>query len=310
MKSSEQPESKLGNPQYLDGSTASRIRAQHQHVTRPLENKRGSMYYAGRVIPDSMGQQLGTLSTGRDLYLAPRQSAIVRRIGGRSSGSNAAQYQGYQAYDPPHFTAIQQQRMPGSNMSDFFVDKVESVPNVTNRLGSVYGGAAPHSTMGSTFNQPGVKIANSRPQDEDVRKFHQLKMQLEQRDHEEMRRRKISLVLDAINDKPFACPVCNERFRVMDNLRSHVKAGVHNKSSATNPFSLRPFVCPLCNKSFDNKYNLKRHMMIHTGEKPFECKSCGKRFNQRSTLLQHQKRMHREGTSKMHMENRMMDTSN
>mmetsp|Transcript_9419 Transcript_9419/g.15230 ORF Transcript_9419/g.15230 Transcript_9419/m.15230 type:complete len:451 (-) Transcript_9419:1010-2362(-) len=138
----------------------------------------------------------------------------------------------------------------------------------------------------------GLRGNKASASDEDMKRYAQLKMQLEARDHEEMRLRKINLVLRAIEQKPFACPVCNERFSEMDALRNHVKTGTHNSSANANPFSLRPFVCPLCSKSFDNKYNLKRHMMIHTGEKPYGCKQCGKRFNQRSTLAQHEKRMH------------------
>ena len=122
--------------------------------------------------------------------------------------------------------------------------------------------------------------------------FQQRKIEIEARDHEEMRRRKIGLVLRAVEQKPFACPVCNERFSQLETLKDHVREGTHNTSTTSNPFSLRPFVCPLCSKSFDNKYNLKRHMMIHTGEKPFECEVCGRRFNQRSTYNHHKRRMH------------------
>ncbi|GAB5371878.1 hypothetical protein AAMO2058_001617800 [Amorphochlora amoebiformis] len=117
-------------------------------------------------------------------------------------------------------------------------------------------------------------------------------VEIESRDHQEMKQKKINMVLRAVEQKPFACPVCNMRFAKLDVLKEHILQGKHNAGSSSNPFSLRPFVCPLCSKSFDNKYNLKRHMMIHTGEKPYGCEICGKRFNQRSTYNHHKKRMH------------------
>lgn len=160
---------------------------------------------------------------------------------------------------------------------------------------AISAGSNENTTVPMATAQPftsGFPLTNAYLQQVAAREQKHAIQLLEARGHEAMKRRKTELMLKAVEEKPFACPVCNARFARLDVLKSHIQAGTHGFSNAPNPFSLRPFVCPLCSKSFDNKYNLRRHMMIHTGEKPFGCEICGKRFNQRSTYNHHKRRMH------------------
>eukprot|EP00465_Bigelowiella_longifila_P004528 CAMPEP_0185254658 /NCGR_PEP_ID=MMETSP1359-20130426/3537_1 /TAXON_ID=552665 /ORGANISM="Bigelowiella longifila, Strain CCMP242" /LENGTH=354 /DNA_ID=CAMNT_0027837905 /DNA_START=262 /DNA_END=1326 /DNA_ORIENTATION=+ len=221
----------------------------------------------------------GKTERGSRIYSQISENQLQRQKGARISESSYAQLSTAPHNMPRHvqFRSLMQQSGTTSAAGD--ISPYEKLKMQLN--------AARHQEI-----MGGLRGNKASASDEDMKRYAQLKMQLEARDHEEMRLRKINLVLRAIEQKPFACPVCNERFSEMDALRNHVKTGNHNSSATANPFSLRPFVCPLCSKSFDNKYNLKRHMMIHTGEKPYGCKKCGKRFNQRSTLAQHEKRMH------------------
>ena len=53
----------------------------------------------------------------------------------------------------------------------------------------------------------------------------------------------------------------------------------------------KPYKCELCNKRFSLDFNLRTHLRINTGEKPYVCsfECCYKRFSQSSNLSAHEK---------------------
>ncbi|XP_034106380.1 zinc finger protein 708 [Drosophila albomicans] len=84
------------------------------------------------------------------------------------------------------------------------------------------------------------------------------------------------------------CPVCNQGFNNLGNMKRHYKS-VHEK--------VREFECRFCAKRFANSQSLKQHEWIHTGEKPYACKTCGTNFRQEAALIRHQK-VHEEKPAK------------
>ncbi|KAL8164708.1 UNVERIFIED_CONTAM: hypothetical protein K2H54_002960 [Gekko kuhli] len=120
-------------------------------------------------------------------------------------------------------------------------------------------------------------------------------------------------------EKVWACPWCQQRFRLQVNLLIHQSS--HREAAAElsseerlacrfcprrfgrsdhllrhqmSHTGARPHQCPLCEKSFVDKSKLTNHYRIHTGERPFRCAACGKRFIRRHHLVKHQRTHTRE----------------
>lgn len=121
--------------------------------------------------------------------------------------------------------------------------------------------------------------------------------------------------------KGWACPWCQQRFRLQVNLLVHQSS--HQEEAAAEPgpkepmlacvfcprrfarsdhllrhqmshTGARPHQCPACEKSFVDKSKLTNHYRTHTGERPFRCTACGKRFIRRHHLVKHQRTHTRE----------------
>ncbi|XP_042704080.1 zinc finger protein 768-like isoform X1 [Chrysemys picta bellii] len=82
-----------------------------------------------------------------------------------------------------------------------------------------------------------------------------------------------------VDDKPFACSVCEKTFKRAWELFSHEV--VHNEE--------RPFHCDLCEASFKRHSDFKSHRLVHTEERPFHCEMCGKKFKRSSNLQEHRR---------------------
>ncbi|MGH0152453.1 UNVERIFIED_CONTAM: hypothetical protein FKN15_022301 [Acipenser sinensis] len=68
------------------------------------------------------------------------------------------------------------------------------------------------------------------------------------------------------DEKPFECPVCQQRFKRKDRMSYHVRShqgGVE-----------KPYVCPHCSKGFSRPDHLNSHVrQVHSTERPFKCQA-------------------------------------
>lgn len=66
----------------------------------------------------------------------------------------------------------------------------------------------------------------------------------------------------------------------------------------------RPFACNVCDKSFISNSKLKQHSNIHTGERPFKCNYCPRDFTNFPNWLKHTRRRHKvDHKTGEHLEN-------
>ncbi|KAI7796916.1 myc-associated zinc finger protein [Triplophysa rosa] len=82
------------------------------------------------------------------------------------------------------------------------------------------------------------------------------------------------------DEKPFSCPICQQRFKRKDRMSHHVKShqgGVE-----------KPYVCPHCSKAFSRPDHLNSHVrQVHSSERPFKCPTCESSFATRDRLRAH-----------------------
>ncbi|XP_057717299.1 myc-associated zinc finger protein [Corythoichthys intestinalis] len=82
------------------------------------------------------------------------------------------------------------------------------------------------------------------------------------------------------DEKPYSCPVCQQRFKRKDRMSYHVRShqgGVE-----------KPYVCPHCAKAFSRPDHLNSHVrQVHSTERPFKCTTCTSAFATRDRLRAH-----------------------
>uniref|UniRef100_A0A4W5PGB3 MYC-associated zinc finger protein a (purine-binding transcription factor) n=1 Tax=Hucho hucho TaxID=62062 RepID=A0A4W5PGB3_9TELE len=82
------------------------------------------------------------------------------------------------------------------------------------------------------------------------------------------------------DEKPYHCPICQQRFKRKDRMSYHVRShqgGVE-----------KPYVCPHCAKGFSRPDHLNSHVrQVHSTERPFKCTTCTSAFATRDRLRAH-----------------------
>ncbi|XP_072792551.1 myc-associated zinc finger protein [Taeniopygia guttata] len=89
--------------------------------------------------------------------------------------------------------------------------------------------------------------------------------------------------LSHTDERPFQCPVCQQRFKRKDRMAAHVRSHqghVH-----------KPYACGHCGKSFSRPDHLNSHVrQVHSTERPFKCQRCEAAFATRDRLRAHSAR--------------------
>nr|XP_014346797.1 PREDICTED: vascular endothelial zinc finger 1 [Latimeria chalumnae] len=115
------------------------------------------------------------------------------------------------------------------------------------------------SSSGSGNSAPVVQTAKkpSKP----VKKNHACEMCGKAfRDVYHLNRHKLS----HSDEKPFECPVCQQRFKRKDRMTYHVRS---HEGGIT-----KPYTCSICGKGFSRPDHLSCHVKhVHSTERPFKC---------------------------------------
>ncbi|KAK5645486.1 hypothetical protein RI129_006786 [Pyrocoelia pectoralis] len=94
---------------------------------------------------------------------------------------------------------------------------------------------------------------------------------------------KVHVPLHCIDGK-YTCPHCKKIFKEYSIIRKHIRA-FHCE---------RKHNCPQCNKPFPTLDKLRMHLLRHSDHREFLCADCGKQFKRKDKLKEHTKRMHSE----------------
>ncbi|XP_028332906.1 myc-associated zinc finger protein [Gouania willdenowi] len=82
------------------------------------------------------------------------------------------------------------------------------------------------------------------------------------------------------DEKPFSCPICQQRFKRKDRMSHHVRShqgGVE-----------KPYICQHCGKAFSRPDHLNSHVrQVHSSERPFKCPTCESSFATKDRLRAH-----------------------
>ncbi|KAG7281420.1 hypothetical protein CRUP_029869 [Coryphaenoides rupestris] len=84
------------------------------------------------------------------------------------------------------------------------------------------------------------------------------------------------------DEKPFECPICQQRFKRKDRMTCHVRS--HNGAVH------KPYICSVCGKGFSRPDHLSCHVKhVHSSERPFKCQvtACTSAFATKDRLRSH-----------------------
>uniref|UniRef100_A0A2K5QSH1 C2H2-type domain-containing protein n=1 Tax=Cebus imitator TaxID=2715852 RepID=A0A2K5QSH1_CEBIM len=102
------------------------------------------------------------------------------------------------------------------------------------------------------------------------------------------------------DEKPFECPVCNQRFKRKDRMTYHVRP---HEGGIT-----KPYTCSVCGKGFSRADHLSCQVKhVHSTERPFKCQTCTAAFATKDRLRTHM--VHHEGKVSCNICGKLLSTA-
>ncbi|XP_063039285.1 LOW QUALITY PROTEIN: myc-associated zinc finger protein-like [Melospiza melodia melodia] len=90
--------------------------------------------------------------------------------------------------------------------------------------------------------------------------------------------------LSHTDERPFQCPVCQQRFKRKDRNGDRMASHVRSHQGHVH----KPYACGHCGKSFSRPDHLNSHVrQVHSTERPFKCQTCEAAFATRDRLRAH-----------------------
>ncbi|XP_072455283.1 myc-associated zinc finger protein isoform X4 [Notamacropus eugenii] len=152
-----------------------------------------------------------------------------------------------------------------------------SLLSVPATLGGAGGGGGEGGAGGGGAGVGGGGVVTTTASGKRIRKNHACEMCGKAfRDVYHLNRHKLS----HSDEKPYQCPVCQQRFKRKDRMSYHVRShdgAVH-----------KPYNCSHCGKSFSRPDHLNSHVrQVHSTERPFKCATCEAAFATKDRLRAH-----------------------
>ncbi|XP_034276613.1 vascular endothelial zinc finger 1 isoform X1 [Pantherophis guttatus] len=158
---------------------------------------------------------------------------------------------------------------------------VSTIAGILSTVTTSSSATNPSSSAGATA-MPGTQTVKkpSKP----VKKNHACEMCGKAfRDVYHLNRHKLS----HSDEKPFECPICNQRFKRKDRMTYHVRS---HEGGIT-----KPYTCGVCGKGFSRYHvenprpdHLSCHVKhVHSTERPFKCQTCTAAFATKDRLRTH-----------------------
>ncbi|XP_069508123.1 myc-associated zinc finger protein isoform X2 [Ambystoma mexicanum] len=191
------------------------------------------------------------------------------------NGYNLRRHEAIHTGVKPRSAATTTNKMP--TMVPLSLLSVAAAVPLHNAMGASSGGGVVASVTQPISEGDGVGLVTTTASGKRIRKNHACEMCGKAfRDVYHLNRHKLS----HSDEKPYECPICQQRFKRKDRMSYHVRS--HDGTIH------KPYICSHCGKGFSRPDHLNSHVrQVHSSERPFKCPSCQAAFATKDRLRAH-----------------------